>query len=88
MQAKRRCFTPSITSLPTTYYAASIVSSIWANCTSIWPALQLPLVLPIGPGEPVPDHFTVSKNRHGRFRDNDTLRFVFEKVLERRLAEG
>lgn len=36
----------------------------------------------------VPDHSTFSKNRHGRFRDNDTLRFVFEKVLERCLAEG
>ena len=34
----------------------------------------------------VPDHSTFSKNRHGRFRDNDTLRFVFEKVLERCLA--
>lgn len=28
------------------------------------------------------DHSTFSKNRHGRFRNNDTLRFVFEKVLE------
>jgi transposase len=36
----------------------------------------------------VPDHSTFSKNRHGRFRDSDTLRFVFEKVLERCLAEG
>lgn len=36
----------------------------------------------------IPDHSTFSKNRHGRFRDNDTLRFVFEKVLERCLAEG
>src|SRR3546814_6238936 len=35
----------------------------------------------------IPDHSTFSKNRHGRFRDNDTLRFVFEKVLQRCLAE-
>ena len=29
----------------------------------------------------VPDHSTFSKNRHGRFREAGTLRFVFEKVL-------
>ena len=28
----------------------------------------------------VPDHSTFSKNRHGRFREAETLRFVFEKV--------
>ncbi len=28
-----------------------------------------------------PDHSTFAKNRNGQFRDNDTLRFVFEKVL-------
>jgi transposase len=42
----------------------------------------------LGLEDTVPDHSTFSKNRHGRFRDNDTLRFVFEKVLERCLAEG
>jgi transposase len=42
----------------------------------------------LGLEDAVPDHSTFSKNRHGRFRDNDTLRFVFEKVLERCLAEG
>ena len=42
----------------------------------------------LGPEEAVPDHSTFSKNRHGRFRDNDTLRFVFERVLEPYLAEG
>src|SRR6201988_3241417 len=36
----------------------------------------------------VPDHSTFSKNRHGRFRGSDTLRYVFEKVLERCVAEG
>jgi transposase len=36
----------------------------------------------------VPDHSTFSKNRHGRFRDSDTLRFVFEQVLERCVREG
>ena len=42
----------------------------------------------LGLEDAVPDHSTFSKNRHGRFRDNDTLRFVFEKVLERCLSEG
>jgi hypothetical protein len=36
----------------------------------------------------VPDHSTFSKNRHGRFRDSDTLRFVFEQVLEGCVREG
>lgn len=42
----------------------------------------------LGLEDAVPNHSTFSKNRHGRFRDNDTLRFVFEKVLRRCLAEG
>jgi transposase len=36
----------------------------------------------------VPDHSTFSKNRHGRFRDSDLLRQVFEGVLQRCLDEG
>ena len=36
----------------------------------------------------VPDHSTFSKNRHGRFRDADTFRFVFEQVLQRCINEG
>jgi len=36
----------------------------------------------------VPDHSTFSKNRHGRFRDSDTLRHVFESVLRRCMSEG
>ena len=31
----------------------------------------------------VPDHSTFSKNRHGRFRESDLLRRVFEVVLSR-----
>ncbi len=41
----------------------------------------------LGLEDKVPDHSTFSKNRRGRFRDNDTLRFVFEKVLARCLEE-
>jgi transposase len=36
----------------------------------------------------VPDQLTFSKNRHGRFRDCDLLRKLFETVVERRMAEG
>jgi transposase len=36
----------------------------------------------------VPDHSTFSKNRHGRFRQSDALRFVFETVLRRCMTEG
>jgi hypothetical protein len=31
----------------------------------------------------VPDHSTFSKNRHGRFRESEAFRFVFEQVLKR-----
>src|SRR2546423_815931 len=36
----------------------------------------------------VPDHSTFSKNRHGRFRDSDLLRKLFETTVRRCLAEG
>jgi transposase len=36
----------------------------------------------------VPDHSTFSKNRHGRFRECDLLRRVFETVLRRCIREG
>ena len=36
----------------------------------------------------VPDHSTFSKNRHGRFRQSDLLRRVFETVLQRCMREG
>ncbi len=36
----------------------------------------------------VPDHSSFSKNRHGRFRENDIFRRVFETVLRRCMAEG
>ena len=36
----------------------------------------------------VPDHSTFSKYRHGKFRDSDLLRLVFEGVVERCINEG
>ena len=38
--------------------------------------------------DPVPDHSTFSKNRHGRFRDSGLFRHLFEQVLARCIAEG
>lgn len=39
-------------------------------------------------GDAVPDRSTFSKNRHGRVRDSDLLRHVFETVVTRCIAEG
>jgi transposase len=36
----------------------------------------------------VPDHSTFSLNRHGRFRDSDLLRHLFESTVQRCLDEG
>ncbi|MEO1724484.1 MAG: IS1182 family transposase [Pseudomonadota bacterium] len=38
--------------------------------------------------DPIPDHSTFSKNRHGRFRDSDLFRKVFEDVVARCIAAG
>jgi hypothetical protein len=35
----------------------------------------------------VPDHSIFSKNRHGRFRESDLLRKVFETTVQRCIAE-
>ena len=36
----------------------------------------------------VPDHSTFSKNRHGRFRDSDLVRALFEMTVARCIGEG
>ena len=36
----------------------------------------------------VPDHSTFSKNRHGRFRDSDVLRQLFEATVAACMAAG
>jgi len=36
----------------------------------------------------VPDHSTFSKNRHGRFRDAEAFRYIFEQVLQRCMGAG
>ena len=42
----------------------------------------------LGLEDAVPDHSTFSKNRHGRFRDSDLLRKLFEETVARCIAEG
>ena len=42
----------------------------------------------LGLEDDVPNHSTFSKNRHGRFRDADLLRLMFDTVVERCNDEG
>jgi transposase len=42
----------------------------------------------LGLEDTVPDHSTFSKNRHGRFRESDVFRHVFEGVVRRCMSEG
>ena len=42
----------------------------------------------LGLEDAVPDHSTFSVNRHGRFRDSDILRSVFENVVRRCMEAG
>jgi len=38
--------------------------------------------------DPIPDHSTFSKNRHGRFRESNLFRQLFEHVVARCMSEG
>src|ERR1700682_4256059 len=42
----------------------------------------------LGLEDAVPDHSTFSRDRHGRFRESDAFRQVFEGVVERCMKEG
>jgi transposase len=42
----------------------------------------------LGLEDEVPEHSTFSKNRHGRFRESEAFRHVFETVLQRCMTEG
>ena len=42
----------------------------------------------LGLVEAVPDHSTFSKNRHGRFRESEVFRRLFEEVVQRCMSEG
>src|SRR5437763_3380440 len=49
--------------------------------------VHLNLACRLGLDAKVPDHSTFSRNRHGRFRQSDVLRCLFETVVERRLGQ-
>src|SRR6202022_3570154 len=42
----------------------------------------------LGLKDKVPDHSSFSRNRHGRFRNNDAFRELFDAVLRRCIMEG
>jgi transposase len=42
----------------------------------------------LGLDDKVPDHSTFSKNRHGRFRESNVFRHLFETIVARGMAEG
>ena len=42
----------------------------------------------LGFDQAIPDHSTVSKNRHGRFRQSGVFREVFEEIVQRCMAAG
>jgi transposase len=42
----------------------------------------------LGLEDDVADHFTFLKNRHGRFRDSGSFRFLFEEVVRRCMLEA
>jgi transposase len=42
----------------------------------------------LGLEEAVPEHSTFSKNRHGRFRESDIFRFLFEEIVRGCMAQG
>ena len=52
------------------------------------PEPRLPLFCRLGLDGEASDHSTFPKNRHGRFRDCDLLRKLFETVVRRCMAEG
>lgn len=41
----------------------------------------------LGLEDTIPDHSSFSKNRHGRFRESDLLRMVFDTVVKRCIEE-
>jgi len=42
----------------------------------------------LGLEDQVPDHSSFSKNRHGRFRHSDTLRFLFKDIVSSCIEKG
>ena len=42
----------------------------------------------LGLDDKVPDHSSFTKNRHGRFRESEAFRYLFEEVVQRCMTEG
>jgi transposase len=61
---------------------------VWAPCDEVHLNLAYRWFCRLGLDGEVPDHSTFSKNRHGRFRESDLLRKLFETVVARCMKEG
>jgi transposase len=57
-------------------------------CEEVHLNLAYRWVCQLGLDGKVPHHSTFSKNRHGRFRESNVLRHLFETVVARCMAEG
>jgi transposase len=57
-------------------------------CDEIHLNLAYRLFCKLDLNDTIPDHSTFSKNRHGRFRDSDMLRHVFETVVAQCIDAG
>jgi len=42
----------------------------------------------LGLEDAIPDHSTFSKNRHGRFRESETFRWLFDNIVRRCMTAG
>jgi transposase len=68
-------------------YGFGIRSERWL-CEEVHLNLAYRWFCRLGPDADVSDHSTFSKNRHGRFRNSDLLRKLFETVAARCMEEG
>jgi len=59
-----------------------------ADCEEVHLNLAYRWFCRLGLDDKVPDHSTFSKNRHGRFRESNVFRHLFETIVARCMAEG
>jgi transposase len=64
------------------------IRSEWRLCEEVHLNLAYRWFCHLGLEGKVPDHSTFSKNRHGRFRESDAFRHVFDTVVGRCIEEG
>ena len=65
-----------------------VTRSEWRLCEETHLNLAYRWFRRLGLDGAVPDHSTFSKNRHGRFREGNLFRHVFETVARRAIKEG